>query len=714
MEFCRKDLANYENLELAWKRIQTSTGYDYKKISGDALSAFGWNFEQNLKCLQSEITEKIYKPNKTSKYYLPKKSNLVRPITVLSIKDQIYYQAIVNLISEHNLSNISQFRKSQVFGGLNVDESNSIFYLSDWRKEYSLYKESIKSSYEDGYKWLVKFDLASFYDVIDHKILIEVSSHNALDADLKNDFFEALQIWTQPQAVNFSHSHGIPQGPVASQVLADIYLHFLDTKIIRLGFSNDFRYFRYVDDIVLLTRAEKAAKENLVKLDIAARELALVPQSGKISVKEIKDIKAVLKGENSIFDFLQHDAFVEEDDELQASLMKLLLNSVKIASDNEGLEIVDDTGIKYSLNRLTCNSKASAIAMKIVKAYPYLAEVCVSYFSRCQIDQSSSEELLNCIKEEPIHDWHTAKLMSLGERLDESSRNQLFNVAVSLLQNPHKHWILKQQAAKLIASKEGTYTLIIKSLELTWGIEKSFLSELPHCLTLFKIALELDFHSAMRVIEDKVVNSFFLPDDFCLFLGFYASFSGQNLPNILNKTSWVTNNLFLGDGNLIDGISFNLVELYNLNEELKYKIDFRDYLGLDEYQAALDLLVKARGFFERDPNMYFAHTDSFNQIVLSCVHTRDGANIPKHELGNMITKLKNQIPYAFSGFDKCHNLRCEVPEIHAYSESKKSLNVSSSSRFREREKLKLLLASSYEVLLEYIESNHICKLLKAI
>jgi len=321
---------------------------------------------------------------------------------------------------------------------------------------------------------------------------------------------------------------------------------------------------------------------------------------------------------------------------------------------------------------------------------------------------------LNCIKEEPIHDWHTAKLMSLGERLDESSRNQLFNVAVSLLQNPHKHWILKQQAAKLIASKEGTYTLIIKSLELTWGIEKSFLSELPHCLTLFKIALELDFHSAMRVIEDKVVNSFFLPDDFCLFLGFYASFSGQNLPNILNKTSWVTNNLFLGDGNLIDGISFNLVELYNLNEELKYKIDFRDYLGLDEYQAALDLLVKARGFFERDPNMYFAHTDSFNQIVLSCVHTRDGANIPKHELGNMITKLKNQIPYAFSGFDKCHNLRCEVPEIHAYSESKKSLNVSSSSRFREREKLKLLLASSYEVLLEYIESNHICKLLKAI
>lgn len=80
----------------------------------------------------------------------------------------------------------------------------------------------------------------------------------------------------------------------------------------------------------------------------------------------------------------------------------------------------------------------------------------------------------------------------------------------------------------------------------------------------------------------------------------------------------------------------------------------------------------------------------------------------------MIKKLKNHIPYAFAGFDKCHNLRCEVPEIHAYSEFKKSLNVSSSSRFRERDKLKLLLANSYEVLFEHIESNHITKLLKAV
>lgn len=280
----RQDLASFNNLELAWRRLQTGKNYEYKELCGEGQLAFGWNLTQNLKHLSSEITEKIYKPVKASKYYCPKKSDLVRPITLLSIKDQIYYQAIVNLICSYKLDEIRQFRKTNIFGGFNVEDPYSIFFLSKWKEEYGLYKSVVKQAFDDRYKWLGKFDLASFYDIIDHTILIKVSSNGVLDRDLMDEFFQALQIWSQPQAIKFSHSHGIPQGPISSQVLADIYLHLLDKKLIHLCLLHDLKYFRYVDDIILMGKTKKHVKIGLIQLDIAARELALIPQSGKICV----------------------------------------------------------------------------------------------------------------------------------------------------------------------------------------------------------------------------------------------------------------------------------------------------------------------------------------------------------------------------------------------------------------------------------------------
>lgn len=189
----------------------------------------------------------------------------------------------------------------------------------------------------------------------------------------------------------------------------------------------------------------------------------------------------------------------------------------------------------------------------------------------------------------------------------------------------------------------------------------------------------------------------------------------QALPSRLEEYSWVSNNLLIDNKDRsIDGISYNLVDFYKLADDLKSKIDFRDYLEAEEYQAALEHLCKARGFFEKEPDLYFAHTDSFNQILLACIHSRNGVDISrfKFELSNMIGKLKPEIPHAFSGLDKCHTLREEVPSIHAYSQTKNCLNKSSSTRFRERDSLKGMLAGSYEAILIYIAEKHIMSLVQ--
>lgn len=184
MVYDRESLASYENLKLAWIRIQTSTEYDYKRLTSDAALAFSWNLESNLKHLASEISENIYEPSKTSKYYLPKKTGLVRPIAILSIKDQIFYQAIVNLICKAKYTTIKSLRQSSVFGGFNIKEPDSKFFLTEWKYEYNLYKQKIKQAFQDRKKWIAKFDLASFYDVIDHQILIDIAASDTFNENL--------------------------------------------------------------------------------------------------------------------------------------------------------------------------------------------------------------------------------------------------------------------------------------------------------------------------------------------------------------------------------------------------------------------------------------------------------------------------------------------------------------------------------------------------
>ena len=162
MTYCRKDLAEYENLELAWKRIQTSTGYEYKKLSEGALSGFGWNFEQNLKSLSSEINEKIYKPTRTSKYYRPKKSDLVRPITILSIKDGLK-------IPKYELRNMIEKLKNHIpYAFAGFDKCHHLRCEVLEIHAYSEFKKSLNVSSSSRFRERdkLKLLLANSYEVL--------------------------------------------------------------------------------------------------------------------------------------------------------------------------------------------------------------------------------------------------------------------------------------------------------------------------------------------------------------------------------------------------------------------------------------------------------------------------------------------------------------------------------------------------------------------
>lgn len=696
MEYTRGDLAKYENLELAWTRIQTGSNYSYKYLCEKIFTAFSWNLSKNLSLLSREIEDRVYKPSKASKYYLPKESGLVRPITVLSVKDQIYYQAIVNLICKNKLDDINKFRYKNVFGGFNIKEPSGRFFLSKWQDEYKLYQESIIENFENGNIWLAKFDLASFYDVIDHKLLVEFAA--SLEKTLQEDFFKALECWTQPQNVDFFHSQGIPQGPLASVVLADIYLHLLDQRINRLSIKEQIKYLRYVDDIIVMGKEEKSIQKGLVQLDITARELSLIPQSGKTLIKRIENIEDELKGRGSLFEFLEIDDG-DRSLKMQKKLKELFLESVKPIEENK-IQVLNETNVKFALYRLLPDPDITDFVLRIIKSYSHLTDICVTYLKQSQLNRLTSRQIVEHIQTEPNHDWHTAQLIQLLEVLHQSQRRKLQTILPQLLLEPNKHWILKKSLVETAKNLESMPSLIED--ELTDGLDKPDIEKkLPYYISMLAASLELRAEATINNISD-----FNMVDDFCIFIGYYAKRYHVNLCLTLRDNLWIKN-FFDEHDNSIDGISYKLVTLYDLEESYKNVIDFRKYFDDDEeYKQALEHICNASGFFEGHPEDFIQVTDVFNQILLAHIYKKDKVNIPPDELGNMINKLKKYIPKAFPGFYSCHELRCGIGKIHAYSQPTKKLN-KKRTYFKERNKLKKELAIAYESILDYIKKNHI-------
>ena len=77
-----------------------------------------------------------------------------------------------------------------------------------------------------------------------------------------------------------------PQGPIASDFIAEIFLLPLDEAMDKAGIP----YIRYVDDIRVLAKTEDEARRAAVVLEMECRRWSLIPQGSKFRVSYAKDV----------------------------------------------------------------------------------------------------------------------------------------------------------------------------------------------------------------------------------------------------------------------------------------------------------------------------------------------------------------------------------------------------------------------------------------
>jgi Reverse transcriptase (RNA-dependent DNA polymerase) len=381
------------NFDLAFTRLVRSGNKEYKQFYRHLFPSYNLALAENLKDLIEDIRRGTFRPDPVTIIYQPKKSGILRPLTLLSLRDLIVYQALVNFLAEGFETTQERYALKQSFGAVFAGKSSLFFYRS-WKTCYASYNEAITKAYKAGNTFVADFDLVSFYELIDHELLRSRLAKKVRNIEFLDLLFQCLRGWTN-RASGSHMGHGVPQGPEPSAFIAECFLFDFD----KLTFPET-KYFRYIDDIKLMSKDEVPIRRALVRLDLASKRLGLVPQAQKIECRRVRSLKEVLKTIPSPLAQAGTDATKKK------TTQKKVLSAFQQSLRKQGtLWIIDDlTKFKYALNRLMPRRDVLRRIAPFLSRHPELSWVLSNYLKKFPKDVRAADVLLQALRRNPTYD----------------------------------------------------------------------------------------------------------------------------------------------------------------------------------------------------------------------------------------------------------------------------------------------------------------------
>lgn len=362
------DLTTKHNLQSAWRRVTSALNTSYKAPYRTVLEAYELASRDALADLRTRLTSLTFTASPPLRHYYPKPSGLQRPITYLVIEDHIVLQALANLFARTIANERKPLEGKFLFSNY-LNDPASPFAVRQWWLGYSQMLQRMEELYRSGYKWVVKFDLAAFYDTISHDLLLRIVAPRGRGRPLVDQATTWLHTWTSPDSQS-RHAHGIPQGPVSSDILAESFMLAIDRPMARA-----FKYVRYVDDIRIFGNSESQIRQAMVMLDQLSRERGLIPQADKLGILRIRNLQE-LRGLAPRMD--QYHDRIGRSQLPEARVWQGLASSM----DPRRREILDKTAFRFFMFRAPRSSRILRLAIRLWPARPEHTDAFASFFSR--------------------------------------------------------------------------------------------------------------------------------------------------------------------------------------------------------------------------------------------------------------------------------------------------------------------------------------------
>ena len=246
----------------AWQQVKSKRGAS--GIDRMSIERFERKAEAYLDELSTSLREQQYQVSAVRRVYIPKGKGRRRPLGIPTIKDRIVQTAlrkVIEPIFEHEFCDESYgFRPGRGC-------KDALRAVDGWLKA--------------GYCHVVDADIASYFDSIPHRALMEHVEARISDGRLLKLLEEYLQQSVMDGLEQWVPTAGTPQGAVLSPLLANIYLHPLDQL---LSGRDEVKLVRYADDFVVLCRTQAGAESVLTEVRdwMTQNELTLHPEKTHI------------------------------------------------------------------------------------------------------------------------------------------------------------------------------------------------------------------------------------------------------------------------------------------------------------------------------------------------------------------------------------------------------------------------------------------------
>jgi len=228
-------------------------------VDGVRVCDFDKSRAHHLEQLRLELKRGTYRPLPLRRVEIPKANGKMRQLGIPCLRDKIVQEAI-------------RMALEPIF---EVEfHDNSYGFRPNRSTHHAVAK--CRQAALNGYTWIIEGDVKSCFDEISHKAILRCIREKVMDNKFLNLLDRLLKAGVEVDGVVHPTTKGVPQGGVASPLLANVVLNKLDWFLHSKGFHGNaslrrwlhsqpnIRFARYADDwCVFLTRRPRQYAERL-------------------------------------------------------------------------------------------------------------------------------------------------------------------------------------------------------------------------------------------------------------------------------------------------------------------------------------------------------------------------------------------------------------------------------------------------------------------
>ncbi|OHX66242.1 group II intron reverse transcriptase/maturase [Flammeovirga pacifica] len=225
------------NMYNAYKRVFSNGGG--AGVDGMTLDKLHFHLNKTWPIKKQLLLEGRFLPQPIKGVEIPKPNGKKRLLGIPTVEDRLIQQAMLQVLSP-------------IF---DKDFSTHSYGFRPNKSAHQALQTSL-AYINNGYQKIIDIDLKSFFDEVDHSILLELVYRKVKCTIVMKLLRKFLRAPILIQGKLQKRQKGVPQGGPLSPLLSNIVLHELDQTLEARGLL----FIRFADDFSIYTKSAKAAK----------------------------------------------------------------------------------------------------------------------------------------------------------------------------------------------------------------------------------------------------------------------------------------------------------------------------------------------------------------------------------------------------------------------------------------------------------------------